>query len=283
MNEKLVALTVLIITKDEEVNIRYALDNVTNWAQHVVVLDSGSVDSTVEICNSFGVEVYFREFDDYASQRTHAMKNLPLKTDWVLFLDADEYLLDDLKDEISGMLNAPAHDGYYLRRRFYFSGKWIKFGGYYPTNILRLFKRSKASISRKMNEHIIVDGTTTILRNDFVDDNKKGIHDWIIKHNKYASFEAFELLNAENSDHQQDQLAKFFGNQVEQKRWIRQNIWNRLLPPLIRPFLYYFYRYIIRLGFLDGKQGFIYHFLHALYYRMLIDIKYIELKNKRLD
>ena len=78
-----------------------------------------------------------------------------------------------------------------------------------------------------------------------------------------------------------DKLAKLFGTQVERKRWVREKIWNRLLPPLIRPFLYYFYRYFLRLGFLDGKAGFVYHTMHALFYRLLIDIKFLEMRHKK--
>jgi hypothetical protein len=158
--------------------------------------------------------------------------------------------------------------------------KWIKYGGYYPTWILRLFKHKLASCDRDMNEHIIVNGRVGHLRNDFVDNNKKGITDWIEKHNKYATFEARELMKNINNPEVTDELANLFGTQVERKRWIREKIWNRLLPPLIRPFLYYLYRYFLRLGFLDGKVGFIYHTLHGLFYRLLIDVKFIEMKYK---
>jgi glycosyltransferase involved in cell wall biosynthesis len=275
-------LTVVILTFNEEVNIKQSLSNVCDWATYVYVLDSGSEDKTCEIAREYGAEVFYRKFDTYAKQRNYAIQELPIRTDWMLFLDADEFLFDELKDEISDtIINSHHYEGFYLKRRFYFMGKWIKYGGYYPTWILRLFKHKLASCDRDMNEHIIVNGRVGHLKNDFVDNNKKGITDWIEKHNKYATFEARELMKNINNPEVTDKLANLFGTQVERKRWIRGKIWNRLLPPLIRPFLYYLYRYFLRLGFLDGKVGFIYHTLHGLFYRLLIDAKFIEMKHKK--
>jgi glycosyltransferase involved in cell wall biosynthesis len=282
MKHDLLNLTVVVLTYNEEKNISQSLSNVFNWARYIYILDSGSLDKTCDIAKKYEAKVFFRKFDTYAKQRTYAMKELPIRTDWMLFLDADEFLLDELKEEISGVIsNGTDYDGFYLKRRFYYMGKWIKYGGYYPTWILRLFKHDLASCDRDMNEHIIVKGKVGYLKNDFVDNNKKGVTDWIEKHNKYASFEASELMKDIDNSRATDKLAKLFGTQVERKRWVREKIWNRLLPLLIRPFLYYFYRYFIRLGFLDGKAGFIYHTMHALFYRLLIDIKFLEMKRKK--
>ncbi|SVC25244.1 uncharacterized protein METZ01_LOCUS278098, partial [marine metagenome] len=256
-------LTVVILTFNEEVNIKQSLSNVYNWAEYIYVLDSGSEDKTCEIAKEFGAKIFYRKFDTYAKQRNYAINDLPIKTDWMLFLDADEFLLDELKDEISDVIiNNRYYDGFYLKRRFYFLGKWIKHGGYYPIWILRLFKHKLASCNRDMNEHIIVKGKVGRLENDFVDNNKKDIHDWIEKHKKYATFEAIELMKNIENPKEKDKMANLSGTQVERKRWIRENVWNRFLPPLLRPFIYYIYRYFFRLGFMDGKEGFIYHTLH---------------------
>ncbi len=270
-------ITVVILTYNEQININKSLSNVIGWAKNVYVLDSGSGDNTCSIAKEMGAEVFYRKFDTYAKQRTYAMKELPINTEWMLFLDADEYLFEALKDEISETIKHTALDGFYLKRRFYFMGEWIKFGGYYPTWILRLFKYKLATCHRDMNEHIKVDGRVGYLENDFVDENKKGITDWLEKHNRYITFEAQELLDFE--EHKKtDVLSNVFGSQVERKRWIREKIWNPILPPLVRPFMYFFYRYIFRLGFLDGKAGLVYHLVHGLFYRLLIDVKYLELK-----
>lgn len=271
-------LTVLILTKQEELNIAQAIENTINWAQEVFVLDSESTDRTVDIASKLGAKVFTRQFDNYANQRNHAIKNLPINTSWVLFLDADEYLTEQLKNEISETLqNGTQFDGFYLKRRFYFMGKWIRFGGYYPTWLLRLFKRDKAICEREINEHIAVDGDVGKLKHDFVDDNKKDFSHWLDKHNKYSTFEASQF------DKKHDGISNFWGSQAERKQWIRQKIWNSMMPPLIRPFIYFIYRYFIRLGFLDGKTGLIYHFMHGLVFLLIIDVKYLEIKKKQFN
>ncbi len=276
MNPK-TPLTVIILTFNESENIRNSVSNTIDWAQSVFILDSGSQDDTVHIAKSLGATVFHRKFDNYAAQRNYAIKELPIETDWMLFLDADEYLTNALKEEISALFNAPQkppHQGYYLKRRFYFMGKWIRYGGYYPTWLLRLFLKDEANCEREINEHIKVNGTTGYLKNDFADDNRKDFSEWIKKHVKYATFEAIQMIEPNKN------LGKLWGNQAQRKQWIRENIWTNLLPPFIRPFFYFFYRYIIRLGFLDGKKGFIFHFMQALVYQFIIDITFFELKNK---
>ncbi len=278
MDTTKIPLTILILTYNEELNIRQALVNVVGWASDVFLLDSGSVDNTCSIATQAGAKVFTRKFDNYATQRNYALRDLPIETEWVMFLDADEFLTDALKDEITqmaqnGSLNQ--FDGYYIKRRFYFWGKWIKYGGYYPNWLLRLFKRANASCEREINEHITVMGNTGKLKNDFVDYNHKDFTEWLTKHNKYSTFEAtqFDTVSAIKSN--------FWGSQPERTAWIRQHIWNKFMPPLLRPFVYFFYRYIIRLGFLDGKVGFIYHFMQGLVFLFIIDIKYVEAKMRK--
>lgn len=274
-------LSIIILTYNEELNITKSIKNISDFASEVFILDSGSIDKTCSIAADLGAKVFQRNFDNYSNQRNYALKELPIKNEWILFLDADEYLTEELKKEISETLPGTDYDGFYLKRRFYFQGKWIKHGGYYPIWILRLFKKEKCTVDRAINEHFVVKGKVGYLKNDFVDENKKGISEWISKHNSYADYEALELISAKSQPAKDAQLSNFFGSQVERKRWIRENIWNRFLPPLIRPFIYFFYRYFLRLGFLDGKAGFIYHFLQGLWFLFLIDVKYLELRRKR--
>ena len=271
------SVTVIILSLNEEQNIAQALNSVKDWAQEIVVLDSGSTDNTVKIAEIYGAKVYHRKFDNYANQRNNALKELPISNDWILFLDADEYLTPELKKEITQALANTAFNGFYIKRRFYFMDRWIKHGGYYPTWILRLFKKDKGYIEREVNEHFVVEGKVGYLKNDFVDHNHKGISEWIDKHNRYSTFEAEELykFKLRRKAGEKDKFADLSGSQAQKKRWIREHIWNPLMPPLIRPLIYFFYRYIIRLGFLDGKAGFIYHFLQGLWYPFLIDVKYL--------
>lgn len=269
-------LTVIILTFNEEENISHSVSNVIDWADEVVVLDSFSTDKTVEIAQAFGAKVYYRKFDNYAKQRNYAINELPIANDWILFLDADEWLTNYLKEEISATVNQTKLDGFLIKRRFYFLGKWIKFGGYYPSWNLRLFRKGIATISREINEHIEINGKVGKLKNDMVDENHKDLSFWLTKHIRYAQMEAKQFSTSN------DLKTNLWGNSIERKNWIRQKIWNKMLPPLIRPFIYFFYRYFIRLGFLDGKRGFIFHFLHGLWYIFLIDVFFVIEKMKLL-
>lgn len=274
-------LAVIILTYNEEANIAQALNSVTGWANEIFILDSFSADQTLEIARQHGCQIAQNKFENYAKQRNHALDNLPICSEWVLFLDADEWLSDALKQEIFDLIaTSPAENGFYIKRRLIWMGRWIH-RGYYPTWILRLFRHGKGRCEdRAVNEHFIVEGQVGYLRNDFTDENRKGLTDWIAKHNGYATREAQELLNMRTTQGYQEINAHLFGTQAQRKRWLRYRIWNNL-PPLIRPFFYFFYRYILAGGFLDGREAFIYHFLQALWYPILIDIKYLEMQMSR--
>lgn len=274
-------VSVIILTLNEEANISHALKSVSGWAREVIILDSGSTDRTAGIAKEYGASIYHRAFDNYAAQRNYAIQELPLKTDWVLFLDADEYLPDALKNEIDTVLDQPNKDGYYMKYRLSFMGKWLKYGGYYPTWILRLFRRDRSVFHREVNEHIKVDGLVGYLQSDFIHEDHKGIGDWINKHNKYATFEAEQLVRAKDS--LPEKFNSLWGTQNKRKNWVRTRIWNKLMPPVLRPFVYFGYRYFFRLGFLDGREGFVFLFFHALWYQMLIDVKYLEMMRQQKE
>lgn len=274
-------LAVIIMTYNEEANIAQALASVSGWAGEVFILDSYSNDRTLEIARQFDCEVVQNKFENFAKQRNFALDHLPITSEWVFFLDADEWLSEALKQEISALLViSPVENGFYIKRRLIWMGCWIR-RGYYPSWQLRLFRNGKGRCEdRAVNEHLIVEGQVGHLSNDFTDQNLKGVTDWIAKHNGYATREARELLNMRNAQGYQEIDARLFGTQVQRKRWLRYKIWNNL-PPVIRPFFYFFYRYILTGGFLDGREAFIYHFLQALWYPLLIDIKYLEMKMQR--
>lgn len=271
-------LVVVILTYNESIHIARAINNVQNWADKIIVLDSYSEDNTVEIAKNLGAEIIFRKFDDYKNQRQFAIDYCKNLTEWMLFLDADEYLLEELKDEIKETISIDSNvDGYYLSRRAIFMGKWIKHGGYYPTYILRLFKPQLATIFGSVNEHISVSGKTKNLKNDFVDHNLKGIFFWLHKHNQYTDFEAQEFYKHKKNNYIKKRFRLTV--QAERKQWIKQNIWNHL-PLFLRPFLYFSYRYFFRFGFLDGKIGLVYHFLQGCVNCFLVDAKYFEMQSR---
>jgi len=272
------ALAVIILTYNEETNLHQALASVAGWSDETFVLDSLSTDDTVNVARAYGCTVATNQFENYAKQRNYALDHLPITSEWVLFLDADEWLPEPLKNEISVLIaTSPAENGFYVNRRLIWMGRWIR-RGYYPSWILRLFRLGKGRCEdRAVNEHMVVDGATGRLHNDFMHEDRKSVTDWIAKHNGYATREAMELLRPGGVPGYQEIEARLFGSQAERKRWLRQKIWNRM-PPLIRPFVYFFYRYMLAGGFLDGTSAFMYHFLQGLWFPMLVDIKYLELK-----
>jgi len=278
-------ISVIILTYNEEIHLERVLKNIADWADEIFVVDSYSTDNTVQIAKRYGCKIVQHPFENQAQQFNWALDNLDIKNDWILRLDADEYLTEELKEEIGEILfnmgtsdvpnidiNTRTSDvqkleinGFYIKRRVYFMGRWIKHGGYYPIWFLRLFKKGKAkSEQRAMDEHIVLlEGRAERLKNDFIDDNKKGLSDWISKHNNYASREAADVLRGD------------YGTK-------KKKIYYRL-PLFCRAFLYFFYRYFIRLGFLDGKEGLIFHFLQGCWYRFLIDAKIYEARKQRLE
>ena len=274
-------LAVIILTYNEEANIAQALDSVVGWADDIFLLDSFSTDSTVEIASRYGCQIARNRFENFAMQRNYALDHFPIRSKWVFFLDADEWLPEALKQEISALLvTSPIENGFYVKWRMIWMGRWIR-RGYYPCWLLRLFRYGKGRCEdRAFGEHQIVDGATARLCNDFMHEDRKGVSAWIAKHNDYATLEAQELLHIRSAAGYQEIDARLFGTQAQRKRWLRYKMWNRL-PPLVRPLFYFFYRYVLTGGFLDGREAFAYHFLQALWYPMLIDVKYMELMAKR--
>lgn len=271
-------VAVIILTLNERENLPHALRSVAGWAREIFVVDSFSSDETVEIARAHGCTVIQNRFVDYARQRNFAIESLDVGAQWILFLDADERLTEELKLEISRVLaGQPSENGWYIKRRVVWMGKWIQ-RGYYPTWLLRLFRRGHGRCEdRAINEHLIVDGVVGRLSHDFVHEDHRGIRDWVAKHTGYAQLEARELLKRERSQYQDEIGARLWGSQGERKRWLRYRLWNRL-PPLARPFLYFVYRYFLTGAFIEGRAAFVYHFMQALWYPMLIDAMYLEMK-----
>jgi len=272
-------ITVIMLTYNEELNLPQALQSVKGWANQVIVVDSFSTDRTIEIAKEFCCRVYQHPFENYSRQRNYTL-GLPIETEWVLFLDADEWLPQELKNEITSLITShPLENGFYIKRRFIWMGRWVR-RGYYPAWILRLFRYGKARCEeRGINEHLIVEGVFGYLKNDFIHEGHKDLSEWISKHNRYATQEAEELLKRTQDAARDMIIAKPFGTQPERKRWLRHHVW-KYLPPLIRPFFYFGYRYVLCGGFLDGREAFIFHFLQALWFPLLTDAKYIEQRRR---
>lgn len=272
-------LSVVILTRNEEVNLPFALQSVVGWADHVVVVDSESTDRTTTIARDAGCEVIVQPFQGYAPQRNTGLAAAAAHADWIFFLDADEWVPPELRADVDATLRRdPTENGFFLRYRLMWDGRWIR-RGYYGAWLLRLVRAGRARCEeRSVNEHLIVDGTTGRLRADFVHEDRKGISAWIAKHLVYADAEAAAIFKDRTATDQID--ARLFGSQPQRVRWLRTRVWNRL-PPVVRPVLYFTYRYVLRGGFLDGRAGFVFHFMQGFWYPMLIDLRYLEMRAAR--
>jgi len=271
-------VSVLVLTRNEEANIAGCLESV-RWAPEVFVVDSFSTDATVEIAESMGAKTCQHAFENCAAQWNWALNNLPFSNEWVLVLDADERIPQLLAEEIVRTVTNPAQEfsGYYLKFRFWFMGRWLRHGGLYPTWVMRLFRRSAGRFGRHgASEHLILEGGKGYLQYAFDHSDSRPLSDWIQKHNRYADLEAEEYLREGFQGGYQDSIpARFWGKQAERKRWIKLHVWNRL-PLLLRPFLFFFRNYFLKGGFLDGREGLIYHVLWSFWVRFVIDAKIIE-------
>lgn len=277
-------LTIIILTKNEEQNLKKCIESFRNVAKRVVIIDSYSADKTIELAKSLGAEVYEHQFENHASQFNWALDNINLQTEWVMKVDADEEFTPELADEIDKRLDALTKNitGVILRRRVYFMGKWLKHGGKYPELLLRIFRVGHGMSEMKlMDEHLIVtDGDVVTFKNDFLDNNNKSLEWWINKHNWYSNKEVLEQqMKADNADKDGTVEETETSMQAKIKRFIKNHGYYSL-PKFFRAHLYFIYRYYIRLGFLDGTEGKIYTFLQAYWYRFLVDAKMYECEKK---
>lgn len=276
----MVNLTIIILTKNEEQNLEKCIHSFNGIAKRIVIVDSYSTDGTVELAHRLGADVYEHSFENHAAQFNWALGNIGLDTEWVMKVDADEEFTSELAKEINDRLDSLPDNinGVILRRRVYFMGKWIKHGGMYPQLLLRIFRVGHGMSEMKlMDEHLIItDGGTVTFKNDFSDNNNKSLEWWIGKHNWYSNKEVLDQqmkVDAQNGSESVGETATSL--QAKIKRFVKNHGYYSL-PKFLRAHIYFIYRYYIRLGFLDGKEGKIFTFLQAYWYRFLVDAKMYE-------
>ena len=273
-------LSVVVITYNEEENIGACLESVAGWTDDIFVVDSYSTDATVQIARRYTDKIYSHPFESFAAKRNWALDNLPFGYDWVFFLDADERFTPELRNEISQVLadGAPGFSAFYVNRAFIFMGCWLKHGGFYPGRLIKLVRRGRARlVDARPREYFVVNGQTGVLRHDLIHDSVKNLTWWTAKHNDYATREAQEFL--ERRGRAALRAAERMGYLEANRRIRLRDAWDRM-PMFIRPFLMFSYRYVFRLGFLDGIPGLIYCVLHDLWYPFLIDAKCKELQSE---
>lgn len=276
-------VSVIILTHNEEKHIERCIQSLLHFTDKIFIVDSGSTDRTVAIAESLGANVMHNPWVTYAVQFNFGINHTPFKTDWLMRMDADEYVTPELGQEIKQSLAALNNDttGIYVKRRVMFMNQWIKRGGYYPIWLLRLWRRDKGICEELwMDEHIkLSEGTTVQFKNDIVDHNLNNLTWWTQKHNNYAIREVIDLLDIKyNFTEANRVIPKLFGTQDQRKRFLKLKYAS--LPLFTRPFAYFFYRYFVKLGFLDGKKGLIWHFLQGLWYRFLVDAKIYEVYHR---
>ena len=272
-------ISVIILTYNEEIHIERCLRNAQKFAKNIFVVDSFSTDRTVEIARDMGAYVYQHTWENYARQFNWALQHLPVVTEWVWRMDADEYLSDELIAELHRVLpKLPAGvNGLTAPCLRIFMGRYIKHG-IIPLILLRLFKFKYAVCeNRMMDEHVMLsEGEIGNLSKPFFDDNSNGLTWWTAKHNGYATREAWDLLLTEYGMYESTVVNSGAHASAVRKRKLRYI----KLPLFWRAFAFFFLRYVIRLGFLDGKEGFLWHFLQGWWYRTLADAKVYEIKKR---
>lgn len=276
------SITAIILTFNEAKHLQRCIDSIHSLTSDVVVVDSLSTDGTAAIAKQNGAKVLERAWENnHSTQFNWALTQLPLDTQWVLRIDADEILTPQLVSQIQLALEKmnPEVVGIRFQRKMVFQGYLLKYGGMGSNQILRMFKFGHGkSESRWMDEHIKVDGPYIDVSGAIIDDNLNSLDWWIAKHNNYASREAVDLLNLKYQFMQIDRLEVDAGrSSAGLKRKIKEGIYAKL-PGGMRAYAYFLYRYIVLLGFLDQKTGRQFHYLQALWYRSLVDMKVAEVE-----
>ena len=273
-------ITAIILTYNEEMHIRRCLENVKQFAKTIYVIDSLSTDCTISIAESMGAIVVPHKWPgNQAAQFNWALENIVINTEWILRLDADEYLLPELIEELKEKVSTlePDITGITFKRRHIFLDRWMK-RGTYPVMILRMFRKGKAVCEQRlMDEHIeLLEGENITFEHDFVDHNLNDISWWAQKHVNYAVREAAELLDVEYDITGADSGTRNLSPATLKKRSLKLKYARQ--PLFGRSFAYFCYRYFLKFGFLEGKEGFLWHFLQGWWYRTLVDAKIFEIK-----
>ncbi|HAC63679.1 MAG TPA: glycosyltransferase [Cyanothece sp. UBA12306] len=281
-----VPVSVLIPAKNEELNLPACLESVAR-ADEVFMVDSQSSDRSVEIAQQYEAQVVQFHFNGrWPKKKNWSLDTLPFRNDWVLIVDCDERITPELWDEIATVIQNPDYSGYYLNRKVFFLGKWIRYGGKYPDWNLRLFRHKLGRYENlktedipntgdnEVHEHVILQGNVGYLKEDMLHIDFRDIYHWLERHNRYSNWEARVYYNTLMGNDETDTIGSdLWGNAVQRKRFLKK-IWVRLpFKPLLRFIIFYF----LRLGFLDGRPGYIYGRLLSQY-EYQIGVKLYELR-----
>ena len=276
-------LTAVVMTFNEEANIERCLRSVAGWADQIVVVDGQSTDRTLELAGLYTDEIFIHPFEDHVRQWTWALENADPRNDWLLALDADFEVTRELREGIQNAITSPNGDrisGYYLNRLHIFRGRAIRHGGAYPARQLRLFRRDAVYLDQadRADQHFYVRGRTGKLKGDIIENNRnqQSLSYWVDKQIRFAAQHAEEELAQRSGTRVLAAKPSPFGDRNRRVLWLKV-VWSHL-PLYWRSVFYFHYRYFFRLGFLDGRAGFLYHFCQSLVYRVALDARIEELK-----
>lgn len=256
-----IPVSVIIFTLNEQIHLPVCLQAL-HWCDDVIVVDSFSSDNTQKICQQHGVRFFQNKFTGFGQQRNWALDNTTPRHAWILILDADERVTPALADEMSAIAQLdPENVGaYQVRRRFYMWGRWLRYSSLYPTWVVRFIRHGRVRyVNRGHAETQEVQGEVKNLDNDLIDENLKGIDEWFDRQNRYASKEAeFELEQEKNGL----LLSELFSAKALKNRAALKRLAGKMPA---RGLVYFLYSYFFRLGILDGKPGFVFCLMKALY------------------
>jgi glycosyltransferase involved in cell wall biosynthesis len=275
--------TIILLTYNEAANLPACLASLAGIQAPIFVVDSYSTDGTLNILEAQKMRYVQHPFENYAKQRNWAQANNPYQTEWVFHLDAGERFTPELVNWLNHSFDINAKiDGYMFSRRILIFNKWVKYGGNYPNYHLRLYRQAKGNCEQKVyDQHFVVQGNTEVVKVgvDIIDTVMDSWQVFTAGHARWAVFEAIEVIA--NTGKKGEVKAKLFGTPRERRRWLKNNLFQKS-PLFLRAFLYFFYRYVIRFGFLDGSIGLAFHLLQGFWFRFLIDAIVLELKTKML-
>ena len=276
----------VVLTHNEERNLPDCLASLAGWVREIFVVDSGSTDRTLAIAREAGATVFEHSFEHYGAQRNWAIDHLPIAAPWTLHVDADERITPELRASITaelagGSSSLERTDGFLVSRRTIFMGRWIRHGGHYPAWHLRLIRTGAGRCEDRLyDQHFYVAGAVQKLQGDLIDTLTPDLATFTARHLRWAALEAAE------HEATPDAVGRIRGrlatdNAIEQRRWLRD--WYARLPLFVRPTAYFLYRYVVRLGFLDGRAGLVFHVLQGFWFRFLVDALILERRLRRTE
>lgn len=278
----------IILTYNEEMHLPRLLDSIKDLHATIYILDSGSTDATIGIAEKYGALVKTHPFENHPKQWDFALKNFEIQTPWIIGLDADQIVTPELylmlkefeTEKYTGI------NGIYFNRKNYFQGSWIRYGGYYPIYLLKMFRTGIgfSDLNENMDHRFIVSGKTVIWKKGhLLEENLKenDIHFWFKKHERYSDLIAHEEVERMRNLRSQSLKPNLLGNPDEKKAWLKRLWWK--LPLGLRPYLYYGTRMFLQFGLLDNKTARHFHYLQGLWFRKLVDKKINILLKKNIQ